>query len=70
MPEPGAAFRKIEHFFVLMLENRSFDHMFGAVRGPRHDPLTGTEECSTDPEMPHGTSARVRRLECVKTPVT
>ncbi len=60
MPEPGAAFGKIEHFFVLMLENRSFDHMFGAVQKSRYDPLTGREQCSTDPEDPHGTLVKVR----------
>jgi len=28
----GAALDKIEHFVVLMLENRSFDHLFGALK--------------------------------------
>ncbi len=28
----GAGFRKVKHFFVLMLENRSFDHMLGHNR--------------------------------------
>jgi phospholipase C len=28
---------KIEHFIVLMMENRSYDQMLGALRGPEHD---------------------------------
>ena len=36
---------KIEHLVVLMLENRSFDHMLGFLRTPDYpiDGLTGTE---------------------------
>src|ERR1041385_5660654 len=34
----GRAFGgKIEHFVVLMLENRSYDLMLGALRGPEYD---------------------------------
>jgi phospholipase C len=33
--------RKIEHIFVLMLENRSFDHMFGALGLHGPDAVTG-----------------------------
>ena len=29
--------RKIEHFIVLMMENRSYDQMLGALEGPEHD---------------------------------
>ena len=29
MPSPHPVSAKIKHVFVLMLENRSFDHMFG-----------------------------------------
>ncbi|MGA2134778.1 MAG: alkaline phosphatase family protein [Bryobacteraceae bacterium] len=34
---------RIEHFVVLMLENRSFDHMLGFSGIPRIDGLTGAE---------------------------
>jgi phospholipase C len=34
---------KIQHVIVLMLENRSFDHMLGYV--PDIGRLTGTESC-------------------------
>jgi len=44
---------KIEHFFVLVLENRSFDHIFGGD-GRLPSPLTGRESCPFDPEAPGG----------------
>src|SRR5579872_4180924 len=34
-PPPGTTFRDAEHVVVLMQENRSFDHCFGALRGVR-----------------------------------
>jgi phospholipase C len=36
---------KIQHVIVLMLENRSFDHMMGFLRSAEHqiDGLMGTE---------------------------
>jgi phospholipase C len=34
-PEPGTTFLDAEHIVVLMQENRSFDHTFGALRGVR-----------------------------------
>ena len=50
------SFEKIEHFVVLMLENRSFDHLLGWLKAtdPRVDGLTGGESCP-DP-YPGGTS--------------
>jgi len=34
-PAPGTTFRDAEHVVILMQENRSFDHCFGALRGVR-----------------------------------
>jgi len=34
-PEPGSTFEDAEHVVILMQENRSFDHAFGAMRGVR-----------------------------------
>jgi phospholipase C len=34
-PAPGTSFRDAEHVVILMQENRSFDHCFGALRGVR-----------------------------------
>jgi len=34
-PNPGSTFYDAEHVVFLMQENRSFDHMFGAMRGVR-----------------------------------
>jgi len=43
MPPPG--FDKLRHIVVLMMENRSFDHMLGSLKAvdSRIDGLTGTE---------------------------
>jgi phospholipase C len=41
---------KIEHFVVLMLENRSFDHIFGFRRGVKG--LVGNESNLLDPSQP------------------
>jgi phospholipase C len=43
MPSPGSD--KLKHIVVLMMENRSFDHMLGglAAEDPRIDGLTGAE---------------------------
>jgi phospholipase C len=43
---------KIEHIVVLMLENRSFDHIFGFRNGVNG--LTGTEFNLLDPSQPQG----------------
>ena len=34
-PEPGSSYLDAEHVVILMQENRSFDHCFGALRGVR-----------------------------------
>jgi len=34
-PAAGSSFRDAEHIVILMQENRSFDHMFGTLRGVR-----------------------------------
>ncbi len=34
-PAPGTTFRDAEHVVILMQENRSFDHSYGALRGVR-----------------------------------
>jgi phospholipase C len=49
---------RIEHLVVLMLENRSFDHMLGFLKSPSYpvDGLTGTE---TNPSADHGPPVRV-----------
>jgi phospholipase C len=42
----------IQHFVVLMLENRSFDHFFGFFPGLGSDGLTGDEFNTLDPNNP------------------
>jgi phospholipase C len=50
----------IDHFIILMKENRSFDHYFGALRGVRgfNDPALGPDGKSVfrqpDPQSPSG----------------
>src|SRR5579871_3914763 len=43
-PEPGSTYLDAEHIVILMQENRSFDHAFGALRGVRgfNDPRAFT----------------------------
>lgn len=52
-PVPGS-FAKIQHIVVLMLENRSFDHLFGRLNAlnPRIAGLTGSESNYDDPNAP------------------
>jgi len=49
--EPPGSLQKIEHFVVLMLENRSFDHLVGYLKGNdvRIAGLTGSESNYRDP---------------------
>jgi phospholipase C len=51
---------KLRHIVVLMMENRSFDHMLGGLKAvdPRIDGLTGTE---TNPDI-NGNPVKVRPL--------
>jgi phospholipase C len=52
--------QKINHFVVLMLENRSFDHLFGSLNkiNPNIAGLTGEESCPDS--YAAGASAKVR----------
>src|SRR5580658_5817443 len=34
-PEPGSTYQDAEHIVILMQENRSFDHLYGTLRGVR-----------------------------------
>jgi len=45
---------RIEHFVVLMLENRTFDHIFGFRTGVNG--LKGTESNFLDPSQPASAS--------------
>lgn len=51
LPAVPASFKKIEHIVVLMLENRSFDHLVGFMRAnnPNIVGLTGDETNNPDP---------------------
>ena len=54
-PEANGFLGKIKHVIVLMLENRSFDHMLGFAKKLLHvDGLTGDEFNWVDPSVPHG----------------
>lgn len=46
--------QNIQHIVVLMMENRSFDHMLGYLKGPAYpiDGLTGSEWNPVDPANP------------------
>jgi phospholipase C len=39
----AAGFDQLKHIVVLMMENRSFDHMLGGLKHPGIDGLTGNE---------------------------
>src|SRR5579862_6491071 len=56
-------FRGINRFIVLMLENRSFDHVFGFMRktNPNIAGLTGTEFNQKDPNLPGDAAIKVSR---------
>ena len=49
-----AKFQGIKRFVVLMLENRSFDHLLGYLKAlnPKVMGLTGTEFNQKDPNSP------------------
>src|SRR4051812_31656902 len=63
--DPNAAtnFQKINRFVVLMLENRSFDHLLGglAASDVRVAGLTGNEFNQKDPNSTGDPPIRVRR---------
>ncbi len=52
--------KNINHFVVLMLENRSFDHLLGGLKSsnPEIEGLAGTESCP-DPNGAQGASVKV-----------
>ena len=58
-----AKFYGIRRFVVLMLENRSFDHLFGFLKtnNPQVAGLTGTESNQKDPNSPASPPVVVRR---------
>jgi phospholipase C len=60
MENDSEGLQRIEHFFVLMLENRSFDHMFGAFAHLQSTPMSGTEICPLDPADPRGPAVAVQ----------
>jgi len=53
-PTTNLGFQKIKRFVVLMLENRSFDHLLGGLNtlDPNIAGLTGTESNRKDPNSP------------------
>jgi phospholipase C len=59
----AADFRGIKRFVVLMLENRSFDHLFGFMKKSRPDVagLSGSEFNQKDPNSPTNPKILVRR---------
>lgn len=58
-----AKFQGIKRFVVLMLENRSFDHLLGFLKAnyPQVDGLGGTEFNLKDPNSPGSPQVTVRR---------
>src|ERR1043166_1513694 len=62
MPDTSA-FGKIKRFVVLMLENRSFDHLIGFLKGsnPKVIGLTGEEFNQKDPNSPADPKIKVTR---------
>jgi metacaspase-1 len=58
MPTPP---RKIEHVVVLMLENRSFDHMLGYLRVKKRLAIDGLTGAETNPD-PDGNPVTVKPL--------
>lgn len=58
---PGAAFEgKIEHLVVLMMENRSYDQMLGALAGPEHDGVTPEMALAYEDRRGRARSIRIR----------
>jgi phospholipase C len=57
--QPGLRRERIEHIIVLMMENRSFDHLLGFLRHdkpgyPNLDRIEPTPSCPVDPTRPDG----------------
>jgi phospholipase C len=62
-PNSTAQFQGIKRFVVLMLENRSFDHLFGYLKGgnPKVMGLTGDESNQKDPNTPADPEIKISR---------
>lgn len=62
IPPTTTGFDNVQHIVVLMLENRSFDHMLGFLKSQdsRIDGLTGTESNPLDPSSSTVTLVPVR----------
>ncbi|HZL41784.1 MAG TPA: alkaline phosphatase family protein [Verrucomicrobiae bacterium] len=62
-PATQAKFQGIKRFIVLMLENRSFDHLFGYLKAtnPKVWGLTGNEFNQKDPNSPSDPAVKVQR---------
>jgi hypothetical protein len=56
---PDAARSMIEHVVVLMLENRSFDHMLGLLTNRQMDGLLGTDGVTLNPAFTPTLSRRI-----------
>jgi phospholipase C len=56
---------RIEHIVVLMLENRSFDHLFGYLRDvdPKVAGLIGNEFNREDPRIPDSARIPITNVE-------
>jgi phospholipase C len=63
MPTTDETFKGIKRFIVLMLENRSFDHLFGYLKGvdDRVAGLSGNEFNQKDPNSPGDPEITVKR---------
>ena len=61
LPAVPESFQQIEHIVVLMLENRSFDHLLGYLNGSGVDGLTGSESNYGDPNNQASPSVAVSR---------
>src|SRR5437016_13431405 len=62
---PTTQIRRINHVIVLMLENRSFDHLFGFFKpaaGQQLERLTGEESNLFDPSKPASATNRRFRV--------
>lgn len=66
----SALLQNIQHFVVLMLENRSFDHLLGflTANDPRVAGLTGNESNPTNPAVPGTPEIKVSRATAFAMP--
>lgn len=68
-PDPDSTFEDAEHVVILMQENRSFDHLYGALRGvrgfndPRAVPLPNGDPVWRQPSKAEGKSFAPFRLD-------